>query len=93
VLSGLDEGAKVVTGVVSTGTQAAKASKPAWRRLPQNALIRFAVQTNPVIKLADIHKTYHTGEVDVHAVRGVSLEIFRANSWRSWARAAPAKAR
>jgi putative ABC transport system ATP-binding protein len=38
-------------------------------------LIRFAVQTNPVIKLAEIHKTYHTGEVDVHAVRGVSLEI------------------
>ena len=44
--------------------------------VPQNALIRFAVQTNPVIKLADIHKVYHTGEVDVHAVRGVSLEIF-----------------
>jgi putative ABC transport system ATP-binding protein len=38
-------------------------------------LIRFAVQTNPVIKLTDIHKVYHTGEVDVHAVRGVSLEI------------------
>src|SRR3954465_6541148 len=30
-----------------------------------------------VIKLHDIHKTYHTGEVDVHAVRGVSLEIFK----------------
>jgi len=30
---------------------------------------------NPVIKLEDIRKTYHTGEVDVHAVRGVSLEI------------------
>src|SRR5467141_4066684 len=29
-----------------------------------------------VIKLQDIHKIYHTGEVDVHAVRGVSLEIF-----------------
>src|SRR2546428_12130467 len=28
-----------------------------------------------VIKLEDIHKTYHTGEVDVHAVRGVTLEI------------------
>ncbi len=28
-----------------------------------------------VIKLEDIHKTYHTGEVDVHAVRGVSMEI------------------
>jgi putative ABC transport system ATP-binding protein len=34
------------------------------------------VQTHPVIKLADIHKVYHTGEVDVHAVRGISLEVF-----------------
>ncbi len=30
---------------------------------------------NAVIKLEDIHKIYHTGEVDVHAVRGVSLDI------------------
>jgi putative ABC transport system ATP-binding protein len=30
-----------------------------------------------VIKLEDIHKIYHTGEVDVHAVRGVTLEIQR----------------
>src|SRR5947207_15981596 len=30
---------------------------------------------NPVIKLVDVHKTYHTGEVEVRAVRGVSLEI------------------
>jgi putative ABC transport system ATP-binding protein len=37
--------------------------------------IFLAMQTNPVIKLAEIHKTYHTGEVDVHAVQGVSLEI------------------
>ena len=29
----------------------------------------------PVIQLANIHKIYHTGEVDVHAVRGVSLDI------------------
>jgi putative ABC transport system ATP-binding protein len=33
------------------------------------------VQHNAVIKLAELHKVYHTGEVDVHAVRGVSLEI------------------
>jgi putative ABC transport system ATP-binding protein len=39
-------------------------------------LIQFTVQTNPVIKLADIHKVYHTGEVDVPAVRGISLEVF-----------------
>ena len=30
---------------------------------------------NAVIQLQDIHKTYHTGEVDVHAVRGVTLDI------------------
>ena len=30
-----------------------------------------------VIKLEDVHKTYHTGEVEVHAVRGVTLEIGR----------------
>ncbi|MEW6159593.1 MAG: ABC transporter ATP-binding protein [Verrucomicrobiota bacterium] len=29
----------------------------------------------PVIKLEDFRKTYQTGEVEVHAVRGVSLEI------------------
>ena len=33
------------------------------------------MQTNTVIKLAEIHKIYHTGEVDVHAVQGVSLEV------------------
>jgi putative ABC transport system ATP-binding protein len=30
---------------------------------------------NTVIKLADVHKVYQTGEVEVHAVRGVSMEI------------------
>jgi putative ABC transport system ATP-binding protein len=29
-----------------------------------------------VIKLVNVHKTYHTGEVEVQAVRGVSMEIF-----------------
>ena len=33
------------------------------------------MQTNAVIQLADIHKIYRTGEVDVHAVRGVTLDI------------------
>ncbi len=30
---------------------------------------------NAVIQLQDIHKTYHTGDVNVHAVRGVSLAV------------------
>ena len=32
---------------------------------------------NAIIQLDHIHKTYHTGEVDVHAVRDVSMEIHR----------------
>lgn len=35
----------------------------------------FRSKSHPVVKLESIHKTYRTGEVDVHAVRGVSLEI------------------
>jgi putative ABC transport system ATP-binding protein len=35
------------------------------------------VPTHPVINLVDLHKVYHTGEVDVHAVCGVSLEVQR----------------
>ena len=31
----------------------------------------------PVVKILDIHKIYDSGEVPVHAVRGVSLEIHR----------------
>jgi putative ABC transport system ATP-binding protein len=30
-----------------------------------------------VVRLADVHKTYRSGEMEVHAVRGVSLEISR----------------
>jgi putative ABC transport system ATP-binding protein len=30
-----------------------------------------------VVRLSDVHKTYRTGEMKVHAVRGVSLEIQR----------------
>jgi len=32
-----------------------------------------------VVHLQDIHKTYDTGEVQVHAVRGISLEIHRGD--------------
>lgn len=31
--------------------------------------------TPPVIELQDVHKVYRTGSVDVHALRGVSLQI------------------
>ena len=35
------------------------------------------MKNGEIVKLIDVHKTYHTGDVDVHAVRGVSLEIQR----------------
>jgi putative ABC transport system ATP-binding protein len=35
------------------------------------------VENGAIVRLQEVHKTYHTGEVDVHAVRGVSLEIAR----------------
>src|SRR4026208_570238 len=30
----------------------------------------------PIIKLVDFHRTYRNGTMEVHAVRGVSLDIF-----------------
>jgi putative ABC transport system ATP-binding protein len=35
------------------------------------------VRVNAVIRLERIHKTYHLGDIEVHALRGVSLEIRR----------------
>ncbi|HMP83280.1 MAG TPA: ABC transporter ATP-binding protein [Verrucomicrobiota bacterium] len=35
------------------------------------------MQNNAVIQLSEVHKVYHTGEVDVHAVRGVTLTVER----------------
>src|SRR5438876_2128818 len=35
------------------------------------------MKNGEVVKLTDVHKTYRTGEMEVRAVRGVSLEIHR----------------
>src|SRR5204862_1003269 len=35
------------------------------------------MKNGEVVKLTDVHKPYRTGDVEVHAVRGVSLEIQR----------------
>src|SRR5205814_4177723 len=39
--------------------------------------ILLVMNSGTVVKLIDVHKTYRTGEVEVPAVRGVSLEIKR----------------
>jgi len=38
---------------------------------------KIDMNNGAVVKLVDVHKTYRTGEMEVHAVRGVSLEIRR----------------
>ncbi len=44
--------------------------------LPLNAALKRQVpEARPVIQLDHIHKTYTMGDVDVHALRGVSLTI------------------
>ena len=51
------------------------AGRPILSAAASRAIKFIAVSTRPVIQLTDIHKIYRTGEVDVHAVRGVSLDI------------------
>jgi putative ABC transport system ATP-binding protein len=38
---------------------------------------QVSVSTSPVILLKDAHKIYRTGEIEVHALRGVSLSVQR----------------
>jgi putative ABC transport system ATP-binding protein len=41
------------------------------------AFHKIDMNNGAVVKLVDVHKTYRTGEMEVRAVRGVSLEIGR----------------
>jgi len=34
---------------------------------------------NPLIRIDHVHKTYHVGDIDVHALRGVTLDLARAS--------------
>ncbi len=42
-----------------------------------NAQPGIDVDSGPVIKVEDLHKTYEMGDTKVHALRGISLEIYR----------------
>ena len=39
--------------------------------------VKSDMNNGAVVKLIDVHKIYRTGEIEVQAVRGVSLEIKR----------------
>jgi putative ABC transport system ATP-binding protein len=45
------------------------------RQVPQAVLTAELPEARPVIQLEHIHKTYTMGDVEVHALRGVSLTI------------------
>src|SRR3979490_3037850 len=42
---------------------------------PVMELNQTVAKSKPVIRLENVHKTYDLGEIQVHALRGVSLEI------------------
>src|SRR5262245_9433381 len=65
-----------VTPCAPAGNPELKGFVPAQRRAQSDAPYH-QVFMNSVIQLENIHKIYQTGEVKVHAVRGVSLEITR----------------
>jgi putative ABC transport system ATP-binding protein len=43
---------------------------------PAIELTQAPAKTKPVIRLENVYKTYDLGEVQVHALRGVSLEVY-----------------
>jgi len=51
--------------------------KPAAAQATPQQLSPAAENGTPTIRLEGIHKTYDLGEIQVHALRGVSMDIFR----------------
>src|SRR5438105_5886401 len=67
------------TSMLSQSGEAANVqhrSEPDWH-LRRGQSTNTDMKNGEVVKLTDVHKTYRTGDVEVHAVRGVSLEIQR----------------
>jgi putative ABC transport system ATP-binding protein len=47
-------------------------------QMETSASERSTGENGAIVRLIDVHKTYRTGEMEVHAVRGVSIEIRRS---------------
>ena len=43
------------------------------------------------VEFHNVGKTYHLGEVDIHALHDASFEVERASWWLSWAPPVPVK--
>ncbi len=77
----LPEGARVVTGVAATGPTAARSGgSPLIPQRPGRGGNCRANRTGrramtPVIALRDIERVYTLGEVRVHALRGITLDV------------------
>ena len=44
------------------------------------AYFKIMEKNQPLIQLEDVTKVYHMGDVDVHALRGVSLQVKEGES-------------
>ncbi|MFD0429812.1 hypothetical protein ACFQ60_26020 [Streptomyces zhihengii] len=47
----------------------------------------------PVLQLKELTRVHGSGATEVHALRGINLDVFPGNSSPSWARPAPASPR
>ncbi len=77
VIDGLKEGDQVVTAeLTSTSDASILAGSESIRHRPTSFLV-IDMNNGALVKLIDVQKIYRTGEMEVRAVRGVSLEIRR----------------
>ena len=53
-----------------------QSSRPIAQREPQHAAVSTVPTANSVYQARGITKVYHMGEIDVHALRGVDLELY-----------------
>ena len=92
IVSGdLKPGDQVITGEQSAAHAAAsRACRAPRSEQPDGSRTDMP---EPVIRVENVTRTYHVGDVDVHALRGVSLTSSAASSSPSWARPAPANRR
>ena len=63
-------------GLISVAGAMLGATYPA-RKLRDRTRSRHWPMSNPIISVSGLQKTYHIGDVDVHALRGVNLDVQR----------------
>ena len=86
VVAGLDDDnfTEIASGEVKQGdlvitaeklTTTSKTVTPRLGLCPRRIPVRRSSMPDPIIRVVNVTRTYHVGDVDVHALRGVSLTV------------------